>query len=323
MAALFADRSSERRLQPKPVAPVLVSVRSAVSFSPDSATEISPASPRSPSSRRARVAGRNGWVSIRTCVPLTAVMSPVEPSTVREPQAGVGRILVGDPNVADQRHRGDRGPFEARGAVHQRVEPPGHHRPGRHRRDQRRRDQPRNGERAGRRTEGDQPARRDRRQSPGHLLAEGLHQRRRRCAARVGGRHPGELDRGQQIAGHFGSSAPVRRAAARSSRNARAGTSTPRASTTSAERAGEAGRHRGPEISGADGGRRNTEREQPDAQRRRPVARRLEAGAQQEPPPHGREEALDSVPLAHHLRRIVSTSGAARPAWCVRCLSFS
>ena len=67
-------------------------------------------------------------------------------------KAGVGRILVGDPNVADQRHRGDRGPFEARGAVHQRVEAAGHHRPGRHRRDQRRRDQPRHGEGARRRS---------------------------------------------------------------------------------------------------------------------------------------------------------------------------
>ena len=93
-------------------------------------------------------------------------------------EAGVGGILVGDANVADQRHRGDSRPLEARRAMHQRVEAPGHHRPGGHGGDQGRRDQSRDRQGPGRRNEGDEAARRHRRQPRGHLFAERLDQRR-------------------------------------------------------------------------------------------------------------------------------------------------
>ncbi len=124
----------------------------------------------------------------------------------------------------------------------------------------------------------------------------------------------GELDRGQQIAGHR----RQQRAGAASGgaivvQRARRDEDTPR-QHHQAERAGEAGGHRGPEVRGTDGRRRQPEREEANAQRRRAVARRLEAGAQQEPPPHRREEALNSVPLAHRCAESYQLRGGAARA---------
>ena len=129
-------------------------------------------------------------------------------------------------------------------------------------------------------------------------------------APHVGGRRPGKLDRGQQVAGHL----RQQRAGATRCRPIVAqrprGDRTPRARTTSASAPAKQAVTVGQKSAGP-----TAAAERPSAKARLPapppVTRCLEPGAQQEPPPHGREEALNSVPLGHPCAESYQLRGGA------------